>query len=150
MSRFISRGLLFCSVLSLLTGCEARALHTPASGSVKLEDGTPCDGALVVFHPQDEGRLNDPKPVATCEADGSFVLTTMEPDDGALPGQYGVTIVWIGEEKSGGKQRMSLSGEGGGGGSDRLKGKYGSPQNPRLSAEVKADQPNNFDFVVSR
>ncbi len=139
----------FCkfSLLSLLllAGCSSGGSYLPAGGVVKLADGTPCDGALVVFHPQDTGKENDPKPVAECDAQGEFQLTTMSPQDGAAAGAYGVTVVW---NKAPDKEsKFSLSSESAGG-ADRLKGKYGMPQNPRLKATVESQGGNRFEFIL--
>lgn len=110
-----------------------------------MADGTPCDGALVVFHPIDAGKENDPKPVAECDAQGSFQLTTMSPQDGAAAGEYGVTVVWNGAPSK--ESKFSLSSESAGG-ADRLKGKYGQPQSPLLKAKVEAQAENRFEFVL--
>lgn len=105
--------------------------------------GAPCDGALVVFHPLASDRVNDPKPVATTDANGNFSLTTFALDDGAIEGDYGVTIVWNVPDK---EAKFSLSGEGGGGGTDKLQGRYGNPSSPKLKATVKAQDGNTFNF----
>lgn len=139
----------FCKffLLSLIlgAGCSSGSAYYPAGGVVKLSDGTPCDGALIVFHPIDAGKENDPKPVAECDAQGSFQLTTMSPQDGAAAGEYGVTVVWNGTP--GKESKFSLSSESAGG-ADRLKGKYGQPQSPLLRAKVEAQGENHFEFVL--
>ena len=144
MNRF---GPAFCllAILIVAVGCSGGGPQfMPVSGSVKTKAGKPCDNALVVFHPQDKERANDPKPVGTCDENGEFTLTTKLPGDGAMGGKYGVTIVWIGKAK---ESKMSLSSEAGGG-QDQLGGRYGQPQKPKLFAEVKADGENRFEFVV--
>ena len=134
-------------LLASLVGCTPAAPKTfPVQGIVKTTTGEPCSGALVVFHPSDEARLNAPKPFATCGADGSFRLTTYQEGDGAAQGDYAVTIVW---NDSGKGSKLSLSGEGGGGGQDRLGGRFGDPQNPKFKVEVVDGQPNIFDFQVN-
>ncbi len=129
-----------------LTGCGGD--RTPktyiASGTVKSR-GQSCGGALVVFHPTDKGRENDPKPVATVKDDGTFTLSTFGEGDGAPAGEYVVTIVWNRKPKEG---KISLSSEGGGGGTDRLGGRYGDPRSPKLKATVNAAGPNSFEFTV--
>ena len=126
-----------CSVLMM--GCSSsEPAPVPVKGMVKTKKGQPCDNALVVLHPTAKDRLNDAKPVATTNAEGKFVLTTFALDDGALPGDYSVTVVWPG--KGGAESKFSLSGEGEGaaGGADQLKGKYGNPSQPLLKATVPA------------
>jgi hypothetical protein len=116
---------------------------------VLTEDGQVCDGALVVFHPRDPGLENSAKPVATTDGAGKFVLTTFSQGDGAVPGDYGVTIVWNKATTGGGK--LSLSDEGGGAsGPDQLKNRYGDPREPKLFATVKADADNSLKFEVAK
>ncbi len=103
-------------------------------GIVKTKSGRPCDNALVVFHPLEQDRLNDPKPVARTDKDGYFVLTTFAENDGALPGEYAVTVVWPGQDPKASK--MSMTGEGGAVGADQLKGKFGNPSKPLLKATI--------------
>lgn len=129
----------------LAIGCGSNSDYYPVSGKVVTEDGNPCDGALVVFHPQDLDRVNDPKPVGRCDAKGDFQLTTHVKGDGARPGKYGVTIVWIGDSPE--SNASAFFGESGGG-KDRLGGRYGQPQAPEFSATIVAEDRNTFEFIV--
>lgn len=133
-------GILVASLITVLVtgaaGCQrgpVRPATAPVAGRVATKDGTPCDGALVVLHPKAPGRSGDAKPVGKTADDGSFSLTTYEANDGAVPGPYGVTIVWPAKAN---EAKMSLSGEGGGGGADRLGGRYGDPAAPKVSVDV--------------
>jgi prepilin-type N-terminal cleavage/methylation domain-containing protein len=142
---FPMRLLMMFAALVVSTGCGGgSATIVPAKGMVKTKSGTPCAGALVVFHPTDKGRENDPKPVGTCKEDGTFVLTTKAIDDGAPEGDYAVTIVWAGKAKA---AKISLGGEASSG-SDQLGGRYGDPRTPKLKASVKKGTPNEFTFEV--
>jgi|694.fasta_scaffold04114_9 hypothetical protein len=133
-------------LLASLVGCTPAAPKTfPVQGIVKTTTGEPCSGALVVFHPSDEARLNAPKPFATCGADGSFRLTTYQEGDGAAQGDYAVTIVWPGEIAAG---EMSLSSEGKAVGADRLRNNYGDPRSPRLKATVRSDPAQSIALEV--
>jgi hypothetical protein len=53
-------------------------------------DGAPLAGAAVSFVPQTQGveRLA----TGRTDADGEFTLTTLRTDDGAVPGEYKVTV----------------------------------------------------------
>jgi|LakMenEpi03Aug12_release.lakeMendotaPanAssembly.Ray.scaffolds.fasta_scaffold42996_6 hypothetical protein len=134
-------------LVCLVAGCgSGEPSRFPAKGKVQTSTGQPCGGALVVFHPQEEDRKSAVKPFATTKEDGSFELMTMQPGDGAAAGGYAVTIVW---NDSGKGSKLSLSGEGGGGGQDRLGGRFGDPQNPKFKVEVVDGQPNIFDFQVN-
>src|SRR5437879_5545336 len=73
-------------VLVTLAGCGAQRT-TPVEGVVLL-DGKPLAGASIQFVPQEKGRD------ATGETDknGHFVMSTFQPRDGVLPGNYKVVI----------------------------------------------------------
>lgn len=138
-------GMMAVLVLSA-SGCTPSAPKTyPVRGSVKTSTGEPCTGALVVFHPADEARLNEPKPFATTSSDGSFQLTTYQEGDGAPQGQYVVTVVWPSEVVA---TEMSLSGEGKATGADRLRNHYGDPRSPRLKATVSSELGQSISLEV--
>lgn len=61
----------------------------PVTGKVTV-DGVPVAGAGVLFTPKGGGRPAH----GETKADGTYELTTARPGDGALPGEYVVTIVW--------------------------------------------------------
>jgi hypothetical protein len=119
-------------------------------GKVMFKKTTPAADALVVFHPlgdEFERRVGG-KPLGKVSADGSFTLTTYDPDDGAPEGEYGVTVEWRGKPKEG---KMNLGIEGGGSGAaaqSLLNPKYGNPQQPAFKVTVKKGQPNEFTFDV--
>jgi dipeptidyl aminopeptidase/acylaminoacyl peptidase len=59
----------------------------PVSGTVRLED-QPLAAGTIVFHPIDpKGR-----PAMGSIREGRYTMTTVNPDDGALPGTYKVTV----------------------------------------------------------
>lgn len=57
--------------------------------------------AMVVFHPQMETAAGEPKPLAITDAEGKFQLTTLQANDGALPGSYRITVELRQERVSG-------------------------------------------------
>jgi hypothetical protein len=130
-------------------GCSSESTKPkaiPASGKVVYRKKQIPVGALVVFHPKDS-KLEDAikgKPFGTVKEDGTFTLTTYAENDGAPPGEYGVTIEWKPRQEG----KMSLSSEGGGSGIDKLGGRYGNPQQPVLTATVKENDANSFNFEV--
>ncbi len=65
----------------------------PVTGKVVFQ-GQTTPGALVVYHPAQEGSLAAPPAQATVRDDGTFVLTTYTANDGAAPGEYKVTVEW--------------------------------------------------------
>jgi hypothetical protein len=78
----------FVACLVLVLGCGGKGKPVKVQGVVTL-DGKPVPGATVVFVPEEgSGRPASGR----TEADGTFRLTTYRTDDGALPGQYKVTV----------------------------------------------------------
>ena len=75
-------------VLLCTLGCGAKSGVVPVKGIVRL-DGQPLKSASVQFVPDDAGR----DAMAMTDSEGRFVLSTFEPRDGALPGNYKVVIV---------------------------------------------------------
>ena len=74
----------------LLSGmaCGGAGKPVKVSGRVTL-DGQPLAGATVVFNPADgKGTIA----AGRTDADGEFRLTTFGTDDGALPGDYKITV----------------------------------------------------------
>ena len=134
-------------MLSLAFGCSPSGpVPVASTGIVKTKSGSPCDNALVVFHPLDGSRVNDPKPVAKTDSEGRFVLRTFSESDGAIPGEYAVTVVWPG--KAGTGTKISMTGEGEVVGADQLKGKFGDPNKPLLNATIPSKGITNILLVV--
>lgn len=71
----------------VLPGCGPKYPETiPVAGTVTL-DGRPVSGAAVVFTPEAGEAAT-----ATTDASGRFSLSTFRLGDGALPGDYRVTV----------------------------------------------------------
>ncbi|MFN6128488.1 MAG: hypothetical protein ACK6DC_02585 [Planctomycetota bacterium] len=134
---------------ALAAGCGASVTTAPTRGVIKTTKGQACEKALIVFHPTDSKRINDPKPLAVADANGSFVVRTFTTDDGAIPGEYGVTVVWPTATEAE-KPKMSLFGDegSGGGGPDRLKGRYGNPKQPRIKVTIPKEGDPNLSIQV--
>jgi hypothetical protein len=76
-------------MLLTIAGCNKSRLDTvPITGIVTL-DGTPVDKATVVFAPAEGGGQ---AASGVTDASGRYSLTTVDPNDGALPGKYTVMI----------------------------------------------------------
>lgn len=69
-------------------GCSDATGPVAVSGVVKL-DGRPLAGATVMFHPRATGAR---PAIGVTDQHGGFHLTTFKPRDGALRGDYQVTI----------------------------------------------------------
>ena len=88
-----SKALLFLLVaMSLSLGCSGsddpnRLKTYPVSGTVKL-NGTAVEGATVTFQ-LTEGKENA---IGLTDKSGKYTLSTFSPNDGAVAGQYKVSI----------------------------------------------------------
>jgi hypothetical protein len=75
--------------LVILAGCSGgQRTAVPVSGSVTY-NGQPVAGATVIFL----GKANEPAATGITATDGTFRLSTYGEADGAVPGQYSVTVV---------------------------------------------------------
>jgi hypothetical protein len=73
----------------LLAGCADKGKPVKVSGTVYGPDGNPLPvAAMIIFQPLQNGR---PASGTICD-DGSFILTTYDSGDGALPGKYKVVV----------------------------------------------------------
>ncbi len=129
-------------------GCSSyhQAKTFAAHGKVRFKKDQIPAGALVVFHPKDpkiEKEIGG-KPFGKVGEDGTFVMTTYAPNDGAPEGEYGVTIDWRPKQSS---AKMSISGEGGPSVASALKEKFSDPRKPFQFVTIKAGD-NNFEFDV--
>jgi hypothetical protein len=88
-----------CVVLALLTavsvgvlGCGGGGKGLEGTVSVKgvvKQKGAPLAGATVTFAPTSQGAR---AASGITDANGQFALTTLQPGDGAYPGEYQVTV----------------------------------------------------------
>ncbi len=90
---FYSSTLLLSISLSLLPGCggETGPKCHPVEGKIVYQN-QPLAEAMVVFHPLTPPIEKTPQPVATTNAEGRFVMTTLRSGDGAPAGEYAITI----------------------------------------------------------
>jgi hypothetical protein len=86
----IVRHYIIYSLAALLFGCSNQGVATyRVTGTVKLSDGKPLAGGRILFQPTGEVSHSARGIIAQ---DGSFQLTTFEPNDGAIPGEHKVVI----------------------------------------------------------
>jgi hypothetical protein len=97
----------------------------PVRGKVFYQE-KPTRGALVFLHPLDGSKLRGRQPRGLVGADGSFRVTTYEPNDGAPAGKYAVTIVWQNKPEAGDSEEENL-----------LPPRYLSPATSGLQIEVR-------------
>jgi predicted small lipoprotein YifL len=132
------RSLTLLAILSSLTGCGQTSPDLPkVTGSV-FYNGQPAAGAMVIFNPASGEKGSLKRPSAQVADDGSFQLSTFGSSDGAIPGEYLVTVLWLegGNEGEGGLGTGTKVKAGGG---DRLKGRYSKPESSGLTATISED-----------
>ncbi len=80
------------AALGFMAGCNSTSNPPtiPVSGTVKM-DGNPVSGAMVMFHPAEGSQTAS----GTTDANGKYVLGTFVGGDGAMKGNYGVTVTKI-------------------------------------------------------
>lgn len=158
--------------LFLFAGCagDREGLDTAkVSGKVTL-GGQPVEGAQVVFAPTSGGGK---AATGRTDASGNYALTTLDPEDGALPGSYRVMIskteggaTTPAVDTSGMTQEQAdaasaeayySSAAAKEAGSrkaaeevkDLLPAKYKNPGTSGFTAEVKSGENNVFDFALT-
>ncbi|ASV77085.1 hypothetical protein THTE_4484 [Thermogutta terrifontis] len=148
-----------CMSTLCLFGCKKaadnRPKRVPATVTVTYR-GAAVEGATVTFHPANP----DGKPAfGRTDAQGRASLTTFDPNDGALPGDYVVTVVkMVGSEQSlqtpsteigampanpvqGGAPPLQNTGA-----RHLLPAKYADPNSSGLRATVNPSGENDFKF----
>jgi hypothetical protein len=117
-------------------GCGRGTKYVPVTGTVKYADGSVPTGdiAMITFQPA-SGGPNTKGASGNIKDDGTFTLLSVRPGDGALPGEYRVTV-HVMEGHSRGKSMVAST--------------FTKPSTTPLKATVKASGENHFDFVVER
>jgi len=126
-------------VVSASAGCGAKRdpklpLTVPVSGKVTLK-GAPLEIGTITFHPQ-EGTAGNPADARLLPG-GTFTLSTYQNGDGAVLGKHKVTIQ-IPPRLDGEPARPNLT----------VPPEYTTVALTPLTAEVKQDGENQFDFTV--
>ncbi|HEY0981827.1 MULTISPECIES: hypothetical protein [unclassified Schlesneria] len=92
----LSRCALFAVIAIIGCGGGGSTLKVvPVSGTVNYK-GQPVKGAVVTFATDKTPRTA----VGVCDASGKFKLTTINSNDGAVPGEHVITIVTLPEPGS--------------------------------------------------
>ena len=95
----------------------------PVKGKVLLASGQPVSGGIITFHPKNTLGAEASGEIGT---DGSFQLTTIARNDGALPGSYTVSVNPF--FKDGQPSAVPAC---------RVPLKFGAPETSGLTAEVE-------------
>lgn len=128
---------LACLAVLIFAGCNQSGIH-PVSGKVTFADGPlpAAEVAIIRFEPVPGTTKEGQTKVASGRftGDGSYRLTTLEPDDGAFVGEYKVTFT----------MRKEYMGKG-----SLIDTKYNSASTTPHTATVKAGS-NKFDFELTK
>jgi hypothetical protein len=134
-------GLIIALMLTaLLAGCGGDGIY-PVEGQVVWEDGKPATelkNSIVSFNLPEKGTGAR----GTIQADGSFRLTTKNPDDGALAGEYKVLIVETGRKALGGPDSSAIA-------PGFMDSRYSDPSTTDLKATVTSGV-NKIKLTVKR
>jgi hypothetical protein len=133
----VSLGLMICCA-----GCGSSGpTRVKFKGTGKYSDGTIPQGEVAVIRFEPTAVANgvvDPNSKTASgniQPDGSFQLTTVDPNDGALPGEYKVTFTI--KKTYGGNDLLVAS-------------KFVQASTTPHSASVKRGESKSFDFVIER
>jgi len=130
--------------LTCLTGCEAGVGAVPVKGTAKY-DGQPLTSGTVQFVPTGDGMAA----MGQIQPDGSFQLTTQLADDGALPGQYKVSVQVFPDPASGGGG-MGLPGAEFGDAEPPIPVRYNNPETSGLTATVTDSGENEIVLELTK
>ena len=132
-----------------VVGCGGEQAY-PVTGTVTFEGKPIQGGGSITFMPVGESGKAAGGEIA---ADGTYTLTTTEPGDGTLAGEYRVIILQVTEQEG---KVIPKDGEEpipGGGNvvpqKDRIPMLYGDPYNAPLTATVEPKE-NTINFDLKR
>jgi hypothetical protein len=138
-----------CLAFIAFAGCSGEKVDRPdpvAVTGVVTHNGNPVEGADVIFQPAGHTYAASGK----TDASGTFTLTAFQPNDGAVPGEYKVTV-----------SKRKVTPQGAAASDDApttvkqevlLPIKYADPNSRNssgLTASVKAGAENKFEFKLA-
>jgi hypothetical protein len=131
-------GFSFMLAILAITGCT-QSETVAVTGTVTL-NGQPAENAEVFFNPK-AGRMA----TGATDAAGHFKLSTAAPNDGALPGDY---VVTLGEYYPAGTAPAQP--KDGGQLPSRFPSQYGDPARSPITAHVERGAKNDFPIEVKK
>ncbi|MDO4587349.1 MAG: hypothetical protein Q4C95_08635 [Planctomycetia bacterium] len=164
---FKTCGLLVLASVVMLMGCKkGDSLKTAITKGTVTFNGSPAGpGAEVFFQPVGGNAASgDTKSAITAEAamgktndKGEYVLTSMngEPDKGALPGEYEVSVTWrdVKEPELDPVTHSPVMGKDGKPTvpeiTNKIPANYTNPKTSGLTAKVVEGQENVIDFTLT-
>ena len=120
-----------------ISGCGSDRVPTyPVSGRVQFSDGSPVRHGTIEFESVEHGTTA----AGSIQHDGSFVLGTYTPDDGAAAGQHKAIIVQLVIADGSFKHTIDHG--------KPVPVKYSSYESSGLSASVNAEQQNDALITI--
>lgn len=134
--------------MGAVVGCGERLY--PVKGMVTFEGKPLPGGGSISFVPKDGEKIRSAG--GEIKEDGTFVLTTEKPGDGAMAGEYRVVIHQttekegknVGDNGKAGPAGVSLPKDA------RINTKYSDHYNSPLTAKVEPKGLNEIDFPLKR
>jgi len=128
-------------VAATVIGCDNREPTYPVSGKVVYkDDGAPAGaGVSVVFESTKEPYQ---RAAGVIGSDGTFVLSTDRPDNGAIQGEHRVCISPMAADGSGSNLTPQLS--------KKIDPKYFEFRTSGLKRDIKRNTKNEFVIEVER
>ena len=139
--RLSSGWFVLVAVVVVSWGCSSKEPTYPVKGKVVYQDdGSPAaSGVSIVFE-----STKEPYPRATGEIqpDGSFVLSTDRPDNGAIQGPHRISITTIATDGTGTDLSVQMS--------KKIDPKYFEFRTSGLTADIKPNDTNDIVVKVER
>jgi hypothetical protein len=137
----LNRPLVACAIvlaLTLLSGCGSSDEKETASvqGLVTFR-GEPLAGATIFFVPE-----KGPRATAETDAKGTFKLMTYRPGDGAVPGEFKVSVAKYVLDPATAKNSTPST-------KNEVPERYGNTTSSMLRAKVEKGKKNEFKFELT-
>ncbi|WP_425614047.1 hypothetical protein NA78x_003900 [Anatilimnocola sp. NA78] len=128
-------------VVIAIVGCSSREPTYPVTGKVVFkDDGTPAaTGVTVVF---ESTKKPYARSAGVIQPDGTFVLSTDRPDNGAMAGEHRVSISRLAADGSGRDLTAQLS--------RTIDPKYLEFRTSNLVLDIQTRGPNEFTIPLER
>ena len=139
--RHIFRLAIWVTLIAVFVGCSSKEPTYPVKGKVVYkDDGSPAgQGVAVMF---ESTKKPFTRAIGEIQPDGSFVLTTDRPDNGAMQGEHRVSISPYATDGSGSNLTAQMS--------QKIDPKYFEFRTSGLTADIKPNDSNDIVVKVER
>lgn len=139
--RQVSQLLIGIALIALCIGCNTKEPTYSVKGKVVYkDDGSPAgSGVAVVF---ESTKKPYTRASGEIQPDGSFILTTDRPDNGAMQGEHRISILPMAMNGSGDNLTPQMS--------QKIDPKYFEFRTSGLTADIKPNDTNDIVVKVER